>query len=58
MKELIVRTALALVFACLFAAASATSVQAQVAVSANDGKMALVDGATVASRAPTPDTVT
>ena len=52
------RTALALVFACLFAAASATSVQAQVAVSANDGKMALVDGATVASRAPTPDTVT
>jgi len=51
------RVILATAFASLFAAAPAR-VQAQVAVSANDGKTVLVDGVTAVSRTPVPDTVT
>ena len=52
------RLVLAPAFACLLVAAPATRAQAQVAVSANDGKSALVNGATAVSRTPAPDSVT
>jgi len=42
----------------LFQIACPLSAAAQIAVSANDGKAALVDGATAVARQPVPDTVT
>jgi len=43
---------------CLLSVFAASPVRAQVAVSANDGKAALVDGVTSVARTPSPDTVT
>jgi DNA-binding beta-propeller fold protein YncE len=45
-------------FALVIAASAAAPARAQVAVSANDGKAALVDGATAVARTPVPDTAT
>jgi DNA-binding beta-propeller fold protein YncE len=52
------RSPIAAVAAICLVFASAADAVAQIAVSANDGKAALVDGVTAIARTPTPDTVT